>query len=278
MWKLLRAEFYQLVRRKDFYLMLLVMGGLFFLFYTSMGNVKSIQEINGSIYVSGGISRLILIMGRAASEFSSTEQVIEAYIPWALGEVFSEVNPVAYISLFYSTYMLGTSFYRRTLDLTIMQGYSRNQVFLSKILMYYVTSSIIMLFYLLFYLFYMFGFHWIQTVSAGRLFRMLSMWIYLEIAIMSIPLLISMLCKDILKTILFSFLFFALLVFISQIELLRTLFSFYPLFAALNREVWRNEILMPITQWRFSLIIAPAILIVGSIVASYYLFRRAELK
>ena len=109
MGKLLRAELYQLVRKKDFYLMLLVMGVLFYYFYSGLGNVKSIRAINDAMHVPGGIGRLVLIMGRNANEFSSTEEVIRAYIPWAVGEIFSEVNPVALISVFYSTYMIGTS-------------------------------------------------------------------------------------------------------------------------------------------------------------------------
>ena len=278
MGKLLRAELYQLVRKKDFYLMLLVMGVLFYYFYSGLGNVKSIRAINDAMHVPGGIGRLVLIMGRNANEFSSTEEVIRAYIPWAVGEIFSEVNPVALISVFYSTYMIGTSFYRRTLNLTIMQGYTRKQVFLSKVLIYYMTSSVIILFFLLFFLFYTFGYLWITVLSVKHILLMFTAWIYLEIAIMSIPLLIPFICKDILKTTLCSFLFFALLVFINQIGLHRTLFSFYPLFVAVDPAIWRNEILLPITQWRFSFSVMPAMLIIGSILISYFLFRKAELK
>ena len=53
MGKLLRAELYQLVRKKDFYLMLLVMGVLFYYFYSGLGNVKSIRAINDAMHVPG---------------------------------------------------------------------------------------------------------------------------------------------------------------------------------------------------------------------------------
>ncbi len=168
------------------------------------------------------------------------------------GRNFSEVNPVALISVFYSTYMIGTSFYRRTLNLTIMQGYTRKQVFLSKVLIYYMTSSVIILFFLLFFFLYIRIFVDNSTIGETHIAYVYRLDLFGNCN-HEYPTVDSFYLQRYTENNTFLSSVFALLVFINQIGLHRTLFSFYPLFVAVDPAIWRNEILLPITQWRFSL-------------------------
>ena len=249
-----------------------------FYFYFEMRNVKPIREINDAMYVPGGIGILIQVMGKRLSEFASVDAAIQAYIPWAIGEILTEINPIMIMSLFYSTYMVGTSFSNKTVDLTNMQGYTRKQIFISKVIVYYVTSMLIAVIFLLIFIFLTFGVYWLKFMSFGHVMMCMLVWIYLGLAMMSIPLLITFISRDVLKTILLNFLLYALLIIPAKTTLRYSLFSFYPTFAARDPTVWSEEILLPITQWRFSLSVMPALLIIGSILISYFFFRKAELK
>ena len=155
------------------------------------------------------------------------------------------------MSLFYSTYMVGTSFSNKTVDLTIMQGYTRKANFISKVIVYYVTSMLIAVIFLL--IFYLFNI-WSLLVKIYVVWPRDDVYACLDLPRSSndgIPLLITFISRDVLKTILLNFLLYALLIIPAKTTLRYSLFSFYPTFAARDPTVWSEEILLPITQWRF---------------------------
>lgn len=278
MWKLLRAEFYQLFRRKSFYLIILGIGIICIYFYTGMGNVIPIDEVNGMMYVPRGFGLLVYIMGKGINEFSGTDAIIQAYVPWAVVEILEEINPVMLVSLFYSTYIVGTSFGKRTIDRPIVEGYSRKSVFAVKTIVYYVSSIVIFLVFLIAFICSQYRTYWLQIMPVGMILRCILVWIYLCMAMISVPLLITFVCRDVWKSIIVNFLFFLIVLGVSLSPLRDTVLAQYPTFVLIDMNLWVEELHLPVTQWRTSLTILPTVLIASSILLSYFLFRKAELK
>ena len=144
MWKLLRAELYRTLHRRDFYLMFLVVGMLFFFFYSGLGCVIRSKIIfdwmeNAPSNLKECAAVLQLRLGLTMDDFSSVNDLVERYLLYIFGgEILRECNPIAVFSLFLSTFLIGVDFRKRMIDEPVYQGYSRLQIFLAKTIHYYI--------------------------------------------------------------------------------------------------------------------------------------------
>ncbi len=285
MWKLLRAEFYRTFHRKEFYLMMLATGILFWFFYTSLGCVIRAKFVfdwmeNSPYKLKECVHVLQLRQGLTLADFSSVKEVVERYLVYIFGgEILSEINPFPFFSLFLSTFLVGMDFKKRTIDDTVYQGYSRLQIFLAKTLHYYIVAITVSLFWILTYLWYIYGARGFQILSWKYVFRCLLMLTYVILGVFSIPLVITYVTRDVLRSLLLNFLWFFILFVVSRIDIPRIIkHMINPMFLAQEKTVlWAPELSLTISQCVVFFVI-PASAILFTFIFSYFLFRRAELK
>ena len=285
MWKLLRAELYRTLHRRDFYLMFLVVGMLFFFFYSGLGCVIRSKIIfdwmeNAPSNLKECAAVLQLRLGLTMDDFSSVNGLVERYLLYIFGgEILSEINPFPFFSLFLSTLLIGMDFKKRTINDSMYQGYSRLQIFLAKTLHYYIVAITVSLFWLLLYLWYIYGMRGFIILTVPYMIRCISIWLYITIGTFSAPLLIAYICRDIFKSILVNLAWFLSTSILSWIEIPQMIRQIYnPLFLARSWEtIWASNIQYSLEKW-MPLLILPIITAGSVICISYFLFRKAELK
>ncbi len=265
--------------------MVLATGILFWFFYTSLGCVIRAKFVfdwmeNSPYKLKECVHVLQLRQGLTLADFSSVKEVVERYLVYIFGgEILSEINPIVFFSVFLSTFLIGMDFKKRTIDDTVYQGYSRLQIFLAKTLHYYMVAITVSLFWILTYLWYIYGARGFQILSWKYVFRCLLILTYVILGVFSIPVLITYICGDVRKSIIINLMWFLFTSILSWIEIPKVIRQICnPLFVMQDGDfIWARNIQFITVQWLPLLIIPVAYFLVTGW-GSYYFFRRAELK
>lgn len=213
-------------------------------------------------------------------DFSSVNDLVERYLLYIFGgEILRECNPIAVFSLFLSTFLIGVDFRKRMIDEPVYQGYSRLQIFLAKTFYYYIVAITVSLFLVLTYLWYIYGARGFQILTAKYVIRCLLMLTYVILGVFSYPLLITFIIRDVLWSSLLNLLWFFILLVVSRIDIPRIIkYIVNPMFLAQEKTVlWAPELSLTASQWTI-FFVNPANVFFFTVIFSFFLFRRVELK
>ena len=195
-------------------MMFLLVGVLFILFYSGLGCVIRSKIIfdwmeNVPSNLKECAAVLQLRLGLTMDDFSSVNELVERYLLYIFGgKILSEINPFPFFSLFLSTLLIGMDLKKRTINDSMYQGYSQLQIFLAKTLHYYIVAITVSLFWVLTYLWYVYGARGFQILTAKYVLRCLLMLTYVILGVFSYPLLITFITRDVLWSSLLNLLWF----------------------------------------------------------------------
>ena len=225
MWQLLRSECYQMLRNKSFYASIMISGIVFYMFYNSDANVRTIAELRDVTGTSWNLDTLRKVcfpvlhqqFGMTEQSFTGLDDMMSTYFKYVISIRFLDFNASIITSAYLSTVLLGTSFEHRTIDLSIMQGYSRRQIFGAKAILYYLVSLCNTLFWFLVLHMYTFGVQGTAMLPRELIFKCYLVVAYNVLVVYTVPFLLTILTRDILRSALMNFAFLFLAVVVSNL-------------------------------------------------------------
>lgn len=149
----------------------------------------SLEVLNRSYYVS----------------FSTLEDFLAWYDSYAFSheawfnELVRESTMTIFFGLVFPAYVIGQSFAKRTVDIPLYTGLSRGKVFLVKLAYFYLCSTVY-LFAVLIAEIFIFGKGWPTQLSAQFVCLRIFLRILLDMATLSVPLMLTFLFRDFLKS------------------------------------------------------------------------------
>ncbi len=272
--------------------MMLVIVMVFFFFYLNLGNVFTAHEIfdwaeNEKYRLRTCQELLSHYTGLTVDDFSTEYEMADRYLVYAFGEeIMREISPILLIPSMLAPLFLGVDFQKRTVNTAIYGGYTRLQIFVVKLLHYYIISIAVSLFGMISFVFYNFGIRGLQVLTIGYVLRCLLIQIYLMTSIFCVPTLIIYIFKNVLWGSFVNFLWMGFSFWLSLqydpstvVQSHSTLKQLlHPMYQALERNMlWAPELTLSASQWAM-FILTPMVWIIGTTLLSYALFRRAELK
>jgi len=225
MWQLFRSECYQILRNKSFYASILISGIVFYLFYNSDLNMRTIAELRDVTGESWNLDMIRNVsfpvlrhqFGITEESFTGLDDMMSIYFKYVISFRFLDPNACVITSAYLSTVLLGTSFEHRTIDLGIMQGYSRRQIFGAKAILYYLLALCNTLFWFFVLHMYTFGVQGTAMLPRELIFKCYLVVAYNVLVVYTVPFLLTMLTRNILKSALLNFAFLFLAVVVSNL-------------------------------------------------------------
>lgn len=204
MLSLLRAEFCKNLRDKRLYLMIAVTFVLFFFFW-SVSPIRSVGWLQRNIR---DMSFAPIAAANGWTDISGNPENIAAffdyYIRLSVTRVFSDATAVPFLSFYSAAILIGTGFTQRTIDIPVVRGVSRLQVYLSFLISFLLLNTLILLLCLFGFLFLKFGTAWISLVEPAWFLRCLGLWLLPILSFLMLTFAAVWVMKNVFGTILVS--------------------------------------------------------------------------
>ena len=228
--------------------------------------------LSGILFLTAAF--FIVVTGKNALLLQARTQQNDAF---AVRTVLGNAQLALWYGAVLAAFFVGQEFENRTVNIPIMHGHSRMQVFFSKVLAFYITGLVFSQTVLFVTLFAYYP-SWYLQMPAAQFIQYILLRIVCDLGTLSIPLFLAFLCRDLVRSVSFSAAYALVYTLLAEGSLpvdhaLGAALSWHPLHQlSLLAKTDGAGVLAGVVSLR------SIGLVLGTGAAAYLIFRRAPLK